>query len=232
MTFRTSLFSAALLLSLGLAACGDDSESDEPGGAAGTSTQGGSGGSPSTGGSGGQPQAGSGGRPQAGNGGGGAGGGNPVSAEFEALKACRAPDPCEKSFAQFIENSMRNVNQADARCVLRGLRDRTPGLYEHGTDHTFSNGSIGANHLMLVSADGGVRYARDVYGRGFETDPPAQRCQLADPSFFASCLTALDAPDGATSDATWSCLFGDGDVLEPSRLNWFTSCVAEAPRCE
>jgi hypothetical protein len=159
-------------------------------------------------------------------------GGGQASSGYDEVAACVAPEPCGRSLAQLIENSMRHVDRANARCVLEGLRDRKPGRYLHDSDHTYSNGSIGADHALLLAADGTVRYARDNYGPGNETDPPARRCRLADASYFASCLESLDASPDTVADPAWRCLFGVGSNLEPGRLEWFTSCVTEVPRCE
>jgi hypothetical protein len=241
---RASFAFAVVSVVIFAAACGDDDDSAsntaDTGGTAGSaaagsagSAGGAAGGRPGRGGAAGSATSGRGG---AGGSAAGSGGGQATS-EFDELKACAAAEPCEGSLAQLIEGSMRNVNRERARCVLTGLRDRTPGRYLHNTDSTFSNGSVGADHLLLVSSGGAVRYARDVYASAAPVnppepiDPPAQRCELADPSFFAGCLDALSAP-GPVSDATWQCLFGDGTATEPSRLPWFTSCAAEAPRCE
>lgn len=238
-SFAFAVFSVVIFA----AACGDDDDSApntvDTGGSAGSATAGsagsaagGAGGRSGRGGAAGSATSGRGGA------GGSAGrGGGQAPSEFDELKACSAAEPCEGSLAQLVEGSMRNVDRASARCLLTGLRDRTPGRYLHDTDSTFSNGSVGAHHVLLAASGGAVRYARDVYAFASPNsppepiDPPAQRCQLADPSFFAGCLDALGA-SGPVSDAAWQCLFGDGTATEPSRLPWFTSCAAEAPRCE
>lgn len=157
---------------------------------------------------------------------------------FDLLAACEVVEPCQPATTQLIENRSRNIEAERARCVLQGLRDRTPGRYQYDTDHTYSNGSVGAHHLLVVLADGSVMYGRDEYGPGVASEQPAQRCQLADSSYFASCLAALgdrgepDALVDEVDDAAWACLFGAGSTTEPSRLAWLTSCAAEAPRCE
>jgi hypothetical protein len=247
MNYRTPFFFAVLSLLIGVAAC-DDDDDPQPGtagtGGSPTMGSGGTGGSPTMGGGGtggsnagsGGSNAGSGGS-NAGSGGsnaGSGGGGGQASSGFDELQACAATEPCEESSAQLIENVSYNVEREGVRCVLESLRDRKTGRYLHVTDHAFTSGAVGAKHLLLVSADGTVRYARDHYAQGSAgevTDPLAQRCQLADPSYFAGCLTAL-GDSGSVSATAFRCSFGDGTGLKPSVLDWFTSCEDEAPLCE
>ncbi len=224
MNERTLGLSLVLLLAFSTSACDDSSDPGGESGSPGGSTAGAGGGS------------GGGGAPSGAGGSGASSGaaGAQVASAFDTLAACAVEEPCaEPSSAQLVENTSVIVDERRARCVAQGLRDRKPGRYFHDTDHTFGNGSVGVHHALIVSADGSAHYARDVYGVAGDGDPPAQRCQLAEASYFASCLAALDGEDtGANTAAIRACLFGDGSGVEPSELAWFASCADEAPRCE
>jgi hypothetical protein len=232
----------ALLTLLCLAACSDESDdgvTPEPGvqGAAGAPGASGRAGNPGSGGVAGAPGA----SGRAGNpGSGGVAGAPSVASDYDTLLACTVADACEPADTQLVENFMRSVDETRVRCVLEGLRDRKPGRYLYGTDYTDTSSSSGARHVLLVTADGGVRYGREEYRSGVnagETAPPAQRCQLADVAYFESCLAALDAapPPGPTpvSDALWACTYGTpASGPGPTQLGWFASCASDEPRCE
>ena len=157
-----------------------------------------------------------------------------------ALKACELVEPCNESSAQMVENRIAHVLLFD--CVVRGLAARTPGRYMHRTDSTWSNGSAGARHTLVIAEDGSALYTRVPYGSGPVTidgpDAPGQRCVLKPASYFEACAAALESysavPFGTPpSDEIWACAFGNGDATTPSELDWFESCEAFAPiACE
>jgi hypothetical protein len=164
-------------------------------------------------------------------------GANPDEA---TLKACELEEPCFESNAQMVENRIAHILLFD--CVMRGLADRTPGRYAHLTDSTFSNGSAGARHTLVVAGDGSALYTRVPYVSGPVTidgsDAAGQRCVLKPASYFEACATALASysavPFGPPpSDALWACAFGNGDATTPSELAWFESCEELSPlACE
>ncbi len=157
-----------------------------------------------------------------------------------ALEACQVAEPCNASSAQMVENRIAHVLLFD--CIVRGLAARTPGRYVHLTDSTWSNGSAGARHTLVVGADGSTSYTRVPYGSGPVTidgsDVPGQRCVLRSASYFEACATALESysavPFGTPpSDEIWTCAFGNGDATTPSELDWFESCEEHSPpACE
>jgi hypothetical protein len=96
---------------------------------------------------------------------------------------------------QLIESYWFTVSLSP-ECTLQALRDRVPGRYRHETDSTWSGGSIGSHHVVLVYANGQAGYGRDPYAAGAPTpvEPIAgQRCQLKPASYFEECLAALAA---------------------------------------
>jgi hypothetical protein len=168
----------------------------------------------------------------------------PQPKDFDNLDACTAPKPCLDSLAQLVEGSGHNIGVERLTCLFAALRDRTPGKYQHVTDHTFSNGAIGARHLLLMTADGAVQYARDRYDHilsvasdgGFHKvqgrygPEPGRRCQLQSASYFDGCIAALKSPEGPDA---WACGFGDGTQTVPSALFWFENCTESSPlTCE
>ena len=158
----------------------------------------------------------------------------------QALRACELEEPCFESNAQMVENRIAHVLLFD--CVVRGLAARTPGRYLHLTDSTWTNGSAGARHTLLVAEDGAVLYTRVPYGGGPATidgsEVKGQRCVLRPPSYFEACATAFEGyapvPFGTPpSDEAWACAFGNGDGVTPSELAWFESCEELSPlACE
>ena len=147
------------------------------------------------------------------------------------LLECRAPERCDKGFAQLIENSAQHIELAPVQCILEELSKAEAGRYVHETNSTFTNGAFGARHTLLVEFDS-VLYTRVPYAyaddvTSGEMPEPAQRCALPDLSYFTDCLAALESdPNGAQA---WSCVFGDGDATTPSRLGWLIACVDESP---
>jgi hypothetical protein len=156
--------------------------------------------------------------------------------DFETLGACPAAEPCPRSFVQMVEGAPPGVSVSPA-CALRALRDRLPGRYRHETDSTWTSGSVGSRHLILVTASGDALYARDPYGHDLGRPPPpdvalpAQRCRLKPAAYFDQCLAALAAND-PFSPVRRDCIYA-GDVTSTGPMQWFDSCVSESPvRCE
>ncbi|HMI87509.1 MAG TPA: hypothetical protein VK550_25655 [Polyangiaceae bacterium] len=129
----------------------------------------------------------------------------------------------------FTERDIRTEG-TEVTCDTAGIGDQRQELHPAAA-------AVGARHLLLVTGDGTVRYARDRYqqissipgdesghhGYGAE---PGRRCQLKPPGYFDGCIAAVQAPQG--SDA-WACAFGDGGLTVPSAMFWFESCTDASP---
>lgn len=155
---------------------------------------------------------------------------------YETLTECSAVEPCagERSFAQLIEGFTKYLDP-DTACVFAALRERTPGRYRHQTDATWTNGSAGSNHVIVIRPDGSVIYSRDAYTSGpsatSDTSLPAQRCTLKAAEFFDACYAAVTAP-GGDPDAAFTCAY-TGSTTSSAPIDWFESCEVEpAPSCE
>jgi hypothetical protein len=164
----------------------------------------------------------------------------------QAAEACDVEEPCagERSYTQLVESRFHHINSTPS-CLFSALAERRPGRYLHDTDSTFSSGTVGALHHLVVGADGTVAYVREPYRNVSNVGelPPVEplRCILKPPSYFEACRAAVEAlmvpDDSATSpvddEAAWSCTFGDGAIITPSNLPWFESCASETQlRCE
>jgi hypothetical protein len=160
-------------------------------------------------------------------------GGAAGESDFERLSECDAGACSRKSLAQLVEAYSHNIDREGLRCVLGALRDRTPGSLSHQTDSTFSNGSVSADHQLVVSADGSAVYAARRTSGGFTSsriDDPAERCLLKPQSYFEACLTALELPPGDMDPEAWACAYGDGaSPTSQTNLLWFEECVMESP---
>lgn len=160
----------------------------------------------------------------------GDGGVSGAQADFEALSACQAPSPCAKSFVQVIEGGTLvppAVQRVD--CVLDALAKRTPGLYEHETDHTFTNGAWTQMHLIRIHDDGSVSYAVEDRDRGAveAVSYSAYGCELKDATYFESCLTLVE--NIATTfdeQAIKDCTYANGAMDQ-----WFASCMPGPVEC-
>ena len=156
----------------------------------------------------------------------------PDERDFEVLSSCLGGSCEVQGYAQLIEAGFRNIHRDSVSCVLSALRDRSAGRYAHETNSTFSNGGVGAHHVIVGFDDGTATYARQRYGTpGFASyDPePGQRCVLKPPSYFDDCLAALETTSAHLDDEGWRCAFGDGGTTTPSSLEWFESCESESP---
>jgi hypothetical protein len=217
-----------------LAACGGDSSEDSAnGGSAGTAGAAGSSGGAGTGGVAGASGA-SGAAGTAGSAGGAGSAGAPPG-DYGVLDQCEASDPCATSFVQLIEGYQHHIATEAAKCVLAAMRDRSAGRYRHEADHTFSNGSVGTDHVILVAQDGTVLRAERSYESGpvsSEMTPDAERCELREPAYFQACLDALESTEPSGADAAWACLYGEETGFSPSPLEWFSSCAPSEPVCE
>ena len=166
---------------------------------------------------------------------GASGAGGAAQSDFELLEACAAPEPCGTGYAQLIENATHNIHADTVLCLMNALGARTPGKYLHETDSTFSNGSVGAEHRLVVVGDE-VAYARVRYTvhTGYERmAEPGQRCRLKPASYFEACADALVNSPPRDDAVAWACAFGDGAVTTPSTLEWFESCSEDSPaRCD
>src|SRR5688572_24256919 len=109
----------------------------------------------------------------------------PTSEDELALLACTVEQPCEfRAISQQIEGSS-DATLAGTECVFTALAAGRPGRYLHQTEHTFTNGTYGAKHTVIVREDGTALYARTPFGGyGLETwfvpldeaPDPGKRC--------------------------------------------------------
>lgn len=170
-----------------------------------------------------------------------------TSDDERALLACSVDDLCEfPTTSQIVEGS--NVAYvATTACTFEALAERRPGRHVHTTDHTWTNGALGAKHTLLVRADGSALYSRVPYG-GYvifegnrerfvpyeEAADPGARCTLKPPSYFEDCRVAIgEAEMAREGSAAYRCAFGDGDRDTTSHLSWFESCETVSPiACE
>jgi hypothetical protein len=155
---------------------------------------------------------------------------------YEVLTECVAFEPCAetRSFAQLIEAHGKYLDPGVA-CVFAALRDRAPGRYLHHTDSTWTNGSAGSEHVIVVRPDGSVAYSRDSYASGpwapADVEEPGQRCALKGQDFFDACYAAVTAP-GGDPDAAFTCAYS-GSTTSSAPIDWFESCELDAaPSCE
>lgn len=153
----------------------------------------------------------------------------------EHLLACEIEEPCLAGLAQLADQKPSTITPDRMACIFRALGERKPGRYVHQTDHTFGDGSQGAQHVLIVRSDGSALYASATYeARGDaepkEKDRPGQLCTLRDPSYFVDCLDAvvpLQQGDQKIAGLAWDCSYGDD-----SKLDWFESCEAAPAACE
>jgi hypothetical protein len=156
-----------------------------------------------------------------------------------ALLACDAPEPCAEAGVQLVERLTHNLRGEETRCVLDALAQRTPGRYRYETTSSHGLGHDNVRHLLLVTPDGSVQYARTEH-RAYsppgvsEVRPDAgQRCTLKAPSYFEACREATLGNAMTFQQPYWGCVFGDGSASQPSHLLWFESCVEQSPSaCE
>jgi hypothetical protein len=186
----------------------------------------------------------------------GAGGAPPGNQDAQTLLACDVPEPCGQTSAQLVEAYDHSIGASNV-CLMNALAERTPGRYRHRNDSTFGNGSVGAEHTLILHDDGSVLYARVpyfyVFGPSLEDPPPpppdpGSRCALKPASYFRGCLAAVQFATGGEGDGSgvdgvagaggsaetdeenaWRCVFGTGEVATPSTLEWFEQCAEESP---
>ena len=161
----------------------------------------------------------------------------PEPTAYEVLTECEAAEPCQdvRSFAQLIEGGSSKYLDPGTACVFAGLRERTPGRYLHQADSTWSNGSAGSNHVIVIRDDGSVMYARDSYASGPSAQPeetePGRRCTLKSRDFFEACHAAITSP-GGDPDAAFTCAYS-GTTTTSAPIEWFDACEVEpALGCE
>src|SRR4029079_2183342 len=96
------------------------------------------------------------------------------------LEQCDVVEPCRQAEAQLVEGGTRHVNAVDIVCTLDALANLKAGRYRYTTDSTFSNGSVGAEHVLLIETDGTVLYVRVPYDSSFSgtssVPDPGARC--------------------------------------------------------
>ncbi|MBX3185301.1 MAG: hypothetical protein KIT72_02030 [Polyangiaceae bacterium] len=161
---------------------------------------------------------------------------------YDEVQACGGEDHCLPSFAQLVENSIRNVSVLErTRCVLESLKERREGRYAHEADETNSCCSTNSGHAFQVLADGTVYYARRDYGGGmspiddYDRQSEPMRCEVADASYFDTCLEAIDrfAPEQRPGieppDDVWRCVYEDPRL---DSLPWLKNCEPIALSCE
>lgn len=157
--------------------------------------------------------------------------------ELELLNACEAEEPCPPSSAQLIEGFTRTFDAERAACLLRALRDRTPGRYQHEVGDTNTATSRGTAHTVVLTGGDEAMYASVSHSSSYDgrSDNSAYGapCRLKPRSYFDACLAALQAdvvPPGSQSPA-WDCVFS------AAGMPWFSSCdeagelSCEEPAC-
>lgn len=162
--------------------------------------------------------------------------------DLDLISACEAEEPCTGSHAQMADARPYTISDGTA-CLLEHLQERRPGRYAHEATSVHPMGRFGANHVLIVRADGTALYARTQYttdvrkGReGTMTPEPAKLCKLREPSYFEECVAAvrqLEPPTAPVPELPWKCAFGEGtDRAIPGELQWFESCEPAPATCE
>lgn len=158
------------------------------------------------------------------------------------LLACEVEEPCDNRTMSQITEGGNRASVEGMGCLFEALGQRRAGRYVHRTDHTFTSGSQGAKHTLIVSSDGTAVYARVPYGGYWTLDDgrerwvsddeapdPGQRCILKPSSYFTDCLSAIaEAGQAVDGSPAYDCAFGDGDRDSTSHLSWFESCETES----
>jgi hypothetical protein len=170
-----------------------------------------------------------------------------AAADQETLLACGAAETCAATTTGMIENLYAYPPAADFECLFTALAERKPGLYEHQTSHSFTNGSWQVAHTLLVREDGTALYTRvgggslgvppDWEPMTIEGSAPGLRCALKPASYFEDCLAALETTeteyDQVVATTAWSCVFGGSISITPPAMPWLESCEDASPlACE
>jgi len=123
-------------------------------------------------------------------------------------------------------------------CILEGLGERKLERYVHETESSWTNGSAGANQVLITRDDGSAYYARTKYVDLMSLDPAlikeaTQLCTLRDPSYFNACAEAALAvqPRDPSAARAWECAFGEGDE-HPTEFDVFEGCESASASCE
>jgi len=173
-------------------------------------------------------------------------------ARHGTLLDCAEEARCEFEFS-VVEGDSLHVN-GDARCLLEGLRDRTPGLYRYRVGNSHSSGADSREFLIWIQTDGRVTYSEQSTGHGqfsFPEEFYAHRdysiseisleCSLPAADYFQSCLDAYPEVEPSRGDViigstfefetVKDCLYGTvygGERPWP----WFTDCTPKVPVCD
>ena len=130
-----------------------------------------------------------------------------------ALDGCGLPAPCP---VLFVDEEVGAYDHAAEQCVLEGLRDRVPGVYEV----TFASSFTVDTTRYYVFGDEIARivlHSDDVIDCPETSDwSPADRCTLQPAEFFASCMQPTEPGD--------ECVFVHDQ--------WVLDCTAQPPACE
>jgi len=156
--------------------------------------------------------------------------------DHDQIQGCWSKPACPAGDAQMTDDYYTSVAQPKTMCLMTGLSARTPGLYLYDTASNSSRGMDSTEHAFLVFADGTVVHTsmRTTGGGQFErngtagvTYTDAERCDLADPSYFDDCKTAVEASaTPAFEDQGWACAFVDPTTV------WITHCEPVEPACD
>lgn len=154
--------------------------------------------------------------------------------DHEAILLCEAPS-CPYSYAQMDDDQNIAISQAESTCVLSALRDRTPGVFVHAVTSNSARGVESTEHVYLVYGDGTVAHTakRSQEGGMFSDNgtagvfyTAAERCELADASYFGECLASLDSDDLTFESLAWSCLYIEAGT------DWLVGCEAAVASCQ
>jgi hypothetical protein len=160
---------------------------------------------------------------------------DPDGADYNALLTC-ASTACGSSYAQ-LNGGVRDIAREESSCTMKGLRDRTPGLYMHSFASDDQRGLRNDVHLILVKNDetavhvSKTEKSKEYYersGTAGTTYTQAESCTLSPASYFDSCLTAVEnvGPTVADDDPAWTCLAAD------LVAGWLADCTSVETSCE
>ena len=159
-----------------------------------------------------------------------------ADADHDQIQGCWSQTACPASYAQMRDDFYTKIHQAISACLMTGLSARTAGVYLHNTSSNSARGHDSTAHALLVFDDGSVVHTskRTTSGGQFDqqgtagiTYTEAERCQLADATYFDECKSAVETSATPAMDAPgWVCLFTD------PATEWLTDCEPVEPTCE
>jgi hypothetical protein len=137
----------------------------------------------------------------------------------EQLLACEVDEPCAPSS---LENGVGTYAWEGGDCLLKALRDRTPGRYAHRNKQSDIGVWITDYHL-IVESEGSLQVAKSstiIDSRTTMSYDPVQRCQLKSEADLNDCV------DAGTDIGEQSTTGGDENALPicDAVSDWYTDC--------